>query len=233
MTTSPSGARTTRYLLACGLAAPLFVVVILIEGALRPDYASLHHFGSELALGDRGWVQIANFIAAGVLMLGFALGLRRALPTGRGSRAAPILIGVFGACLIVGGVFPTDPHPGYPPGTTAFGEPTLPGLIHDANIVPFYAAFTATALVLAWRFAAEPGRGGWMWYCIATAVLVLATFGAAAFLYDAQTQTGTYHGLWQRLNLALALGWFGLLARSLLREQTGRRVQVPVTSPRV
>ena len=154
-------ARRTRYLLACGLAPALFVAVLLADGATRPGYDPRHHFGSELSLGSRGWVQTTNFLLTGTLLLGFANGLRRALGSGRGAVAAPILTGVFGAALIVAGIFPTDPKPGYPPGAAGTTEATtVHGMIHDLNALPCFAALTATILVLAARFAGQPARRG-------------------------------------------------------------------------
>ncbi|SFB48694.1 Protein of unknown function [Amycolatopsis marina] len=218
-----SRARSTQLLLTCGLiVSMLFVGVILVEGALRAGYEPLHRFGSELALGERGWVQIANFVVSGLLVLGFALGLRRVLRDGLGSTAAPALAAVFGICLITGGVFVTDPKPGYPEGSAGTAEPTVHGLIHDANPIPFYLSLIALICVLARRFATEPGGRPWMWFCVATAIAVPVTFAIAAGLYDAESQTGTYHGLWQRINLAISLGWFGVVAmRFLPRYATG------------
>ena len=70
----------TTALLVCGaIAGPLFVIAFLIEGATRADYNPLRHPVSSLALGDNGWTQTANFIITGLLMLAFAVGLRRAL----------------------------------------------------------------------------------------------------------------------------------------------------------
>ncbi|MBB4935538.1 hypothetical protein F4561_006432 [Lipingzhangella halophila] len=220
MSGAPVRRRATWALLACGLAVPLFVVVLLVEGAFRPDYASLHRFGSELSLGERGWVQTTNFVVTGVLLLGFALGLRRALATGRGSSAVPVLTAIVGASLVVGGLFATDPAIGYPAGSTPPAEPTLSGRIHDGNVVPFYLALTAVIAVLAWRSAVEPGARWWMWYCVATAVLVPVTFGFAAAQVDDVTGVGTFHGLWQRVSLAIGLGWFGALALRLMRRCT-------------
>lgn len=221
--------RSTRLLLGCGLVVPvLFVGVILVEGALRPGYEPWHRFGSELSLGERGWVQIANFVVSGLLVLGFAFGLRRVLRDGRGSTAAPVLAAIFGTCLIVGGVFVLDPKPGYPEGSTGTAEPTVHGLIHDGNPVPFYLSLIGLMCVMAWRFAAEPGGRGWMWFCVATAIAVPVTFAIAAGLYDAESQTGRYHGLWQRINLTISLGWFGVVsvwARCQRRDGTRRVVR--------
>lgn len=213
----------TRPLLFCGLLVPLFVVVIVVEGALRADYASLHRFGSELALGDRGWVQATNFIATGVLVLGFALGLRRTLAGDRGGVAAPLLATAFGLSLMAGGIFPTDPKPGYPAGSTGTSEPTLSGTIHDANPVPFYLSLIALVVVLTWRFSKTDGSRPLMWYSAATAVLIPVTFMASAGQFDMETQSGLYHGLWQRINLGLSLGWIGVVAGYFLWRTTPRR----------
>ena len=162
---SQDHARQTRWLLVCGLAPALFVAVLLVEGATRTGYDPVHHFGSELSLGSGGWVQVINFIVTGMLVLGFAVGLRRTLGTGRGSVSAPILTGVFGVSLIVAGIFTTDPKPGYPPGTAGTTEAiTVPGTIHDLNGLLSFAALTAIILVFAARFLGLPGRRGWGWW---------------------------------------------------------------------
>lgn len=75
----------TRMLLLCGaLGGPLFVVAFIIEGATRADYDPLRHPVSSLALGDSGWMQTTNFFVMGLLMLAYAVGLRRAFRPPRG-----------------------------------------------------------------------------------------------------------------------------------------------------
>lgn len=92
----------TKRLLTCGaIASPLFVVTFLIEGATRADYNPLQHPVSSLALGDFGWIQITNFIVTGLLLLAFAIGLRRALQP---AFWRPLLIGVVGISLIGAGM---------------------------------------------------------------------------------------------------------------------------------
>ena len=75
-----------RLLLACGVIGPLLnSVVILVLGATRPGYNAWQIPDSNLELGEGGWIQITNYLITGALMLGFAIGLRRVLRTGRGS----------------------------------------------------------------------------------------------------------------------------------------------------
>src|SRR5207248_11124227 len=80
----------TRWLLGGGLiGAVLFVVVFLVEGATRPGYSAWRNFVSQLSLSDQGWEQVANFIVFGVLCVGFAVGVRRALASGKGAVGGP------------------------------------------------------------------------------------------------------------------------------------------------
>src|SRR5947209_19411369 len=90
----------TRLLFTGGVIGPLFLmVVMLIEGATRSGYDAWTMAGSSLSLSDQGWMQIANFIVSGLLILGFAVGLRQALRGGRGATWGPILIAAVRAGL--------------------------------------------------------------------------------------------------------------------------------------
>lgn len=218
--------RAHRYLLACGLATPLFVVVILVEGAFRPDYEPWHRFGSELALGDRGGVQTTNFVVTGLLVLAFAVGLRRALAGGRGAIAAPTLAALFGLSCVIGGVFPTDPSPGYPAGTVGVEEPTTAGMIHDANPALFYPSLLGLMLVIAWRFAAK--QRAWTWISIGGAILVIVTTVMFVSQFNMDTQSGEFHGLWQRINLAVCFGWIAAIAGRLLADSTNQESYRPL-----
>jgi hypothetical protein len=219
--------RTTRFLLACGLAPALFVVVLLVDGATRTGYQPLHHWGSELSLGDRGWLQVTNFIVTGICTMLFAVGLRRVLKPGKGAFAGPALTGIFGFCLVIAGVFATDPVPGYPPGNTV-AQHSLPGFIHNANALPTFAALALAPLVLVRRFAGEPGWRGFMWYSLASGLLTLVAFFLAIRAEAIAQQTGTLatslHGLWQRISIGLGFGWFSVLAVLMLRAVARRPV---------
>lgn len=103
-----SAAARTRRLLTCGaVAGPLFVGVTALEVLTREGFDLRRHGISLLSLGDRGWIQVANFVVAGALSIGFGFGVRRRL--GRGA-AVPLIWG-YGAGLITTGVFLVDPEP--------------------------------------------------------------------------------------------------------------------------
>ena len=109
-------ARITRSLLGYGvIAGPFYVVVALAQALTRDGFDLSRHAWSLLANGEGGWIQIANFIATGLMTVAAAVGLRRALPDGR-RFWAPLLIGGYGVSLVLAGVFRADAVQGFPVG---------------------------------------------------------------------------------------------------------------------
>jgi hypothetical protein len=217
-----------RVLLACGFAPLMFFVVILLDGALQPGYDAVNRWGSELSNGDWGWVQIANFIVTGLLTMVFATGVRRALGSGPGSAAIPFLTGVLGFNLIVGGVFVTDPNPGFPLGVQSPAEPTLHGWIHNLNLFPAWTALTMAILMAAYRAIARREGATWILITIAAGILTPLTLYVAAQSFSMDTLSGEGHGLWQRISQAIGFGWYALYSARLLRDS---RHSSPVETP--
>ena len=91
-TTSTTTDGTRRLLGAGFIAGPIFVCTAAIQVLTRDGFDLRRHPLSMLALGEHGWIQVINFILAGVLSLIFALGVARRLPDGPGSRWAPRLL---------------------------------------------------------------------------------------------------------------------------------------------
>jgi len=205
-----------RLLLACGAIGPLlFIVVFLIEGAIRPDYSAWYNFVSSLSLGGQGWIQITNFLICGALVFCFAIGLRRVLYPGKGSTWAPILLGIFGLCLIGAGFFVTDPMFGYPPGAPS--TPTLHGILHGVFSLVGFISLPAACFVLARRFVGDPAWHGWAFYSIATGILVVVFFFAAGVV--ASPNLNAPAGLIQRLSIITGWGWIALLALRLMSKR--------------
>src|SRR6476619_359892 len=108
---APAVARRTTGLttLAGIVAGPFFLGLILLNTWLSRDF--LHSIGwqltggksvpypSCLALGPHGWMQVGAFLITGLLVIAFALGLRRVLPRRRLSTAGVALLTAFGAAL--------------------------------------------------------------------------------------------------------------------------------------
>ncbi len=198
MTTSSTLRRTqTRLGLTGGLVAgPLFLIVVALQMLTREGFDLSRHPISLLSVGDFGWVQMANFVVAGVLAIGFAVAARRPLRPGRGSTWAPIFLGIHGIGLIAGGIFAADPALGFPPGTPD-GIPasfSWHGTLHAFAPPIAFLALVASCIVLARRFAAD-GEGRWTAYSLATAVV--------AFILSAPVGPGFS----VRLAIAVVVGW--------------------------
>jgi hypothetical membrane protein len=172
-TRTPSGlsqATATRFLLAGGtIAGPLFIVASLVQAFTRPGFDLLRMAISMLTLGDAGWIQRANFIVCGVLVLACAAGLRRAL---RGATWGPLLYAGYGAGLFTAGLFTPDPALGFPAGAPAGNPDTYSwhAMIHTVAFFVAFISLIAACVVVAVRFA-RTGRRGWAAYSAATAVL--------------------------------------------------------------
>jgi len=151
-----------RRLLACGaVAGPLFVSAVVVQALTRPGFSLTRNAASLLDDGPWGWVQTANFIVTGMLLMVAAAGLRRALCNGRGRRWAPRLLAITGAGLIGGGIFHPDPSTGYPPGTPphASAISSWHGALHQACGSAAFLALIVFCIVLARRHRAAGRRG--------------------------------------------------------------------------
>jgi hypothetical protein len=166
---------TTRNLLRCGVAAgPVFVGVTALHVLTREGFDLRRHPISLLSVGGLGWIQILTFAVSGVLVMAFAVGLRRALHPGRAGTFGPVLMGLFGLGLIAGGVFVADPALGFPPGTPDGIPQTMSwhAAVHGvAPIVAFNALIIVTC-VFARRCAGERAWG-WFAYSLATGLVCL------------------------------------------------------------
>ena len=215
-----AGDPTARALVAAGVAAgPLFVIIAAVQTVTREGFDLSRHPLSLLSLGDQGWIQIANFIVAGVLMLAFALGTHRSLGDGPGRVWAPMLFGLYGVGLVLGGAFTADPALGFPLGTPD-GYPTewtFHGTVHAFAAPLAFLALVAVTFVVARRLAWEGHRTAAAWSrVIGVACLLLCLpFGPAMSV---------------RLFVGVALGfaWITAYGISLLR---GSRDQAPAALP--
>ncbi|MCX5211961.1 DUF998 domain-containing protein [Kitasatospora sp. NBC_00240] len=164
-TTAPAAAaRTagTRTLLACAVvAAPLWAVVSLTQALCREGFDLTRHPLSALGNGSLGWLQIANFLLAGLLTVLGATGLRRVMRGTPGGTWAPRLVRVFGLGMIAAGVFVMDPADGFPVGTPAGPPATLSpgGYGHMAAGSIAFTALIAACYVLGRHFSRAGRRG--------------------------------------------------------------------------
>ena len=183
--------RVTKSLLGYGvIAGPVYVVASLTQALTRDGFALSRHEWSLLADGSHGWIQITNFIVTGLMVIAFAVGLRRALTPEDGNVVAgidrtgacwaPRLIAVYGLGLIAAGVFRADPAFGFPIGTPPGAAPvSWHGLLHFASAGVGFSCLAVACFVLARRYVAER-RPGWAVWSRLTGVLFLAGFALVA-----------------------------------------------------
>ena len=118
VTTTPADARTRtrRQLAALAVGFPLWAAVSVAQAATREGFDILRHPLSLLSTGDLGWLQITNFVVAGVLALVGARGLRTAMRDTPGGVWAPRLVAAAGIGLLAAGPLVMDPGANFPVG---------------------------------------------------------------------------------------------------------------------
>jgi hypothetical protein len=171
-TTVSSTPATTRALLSCAIVAgPLWAVVSLAQAITRAGFDLTRHPLSALSNGSLGWLQIVNFLVAGVLTVAGAVGLRQAMHGAPAARWAPRLVGANGIGMFAAGVFVMDPADGFPAGTPA-GMPeslTWHSYGHMAAGSVAFVALIAACYVLGRHFSRAGNR------CHAVASRIAAT----------------------------------------------------------
>src|SRR5689334_11849625 len=124
----------SRSLLRFGIiAGPFYLGVGIAQGLLREGFDFARHPLSVLANGSWGWIQTANFVLSGLMVLAASVGFGGVL--GPKSRAFRWTLTGYGLGMLMGAIFPADPVDGFPPGTP-LGMPTsisTTGLMHFAS----------------------------------------------------------------------------------------------------
>lgn len=207
--------RLTNILLGCGtILAPLFYIVVLLQMATRSGFDITKHAISGLSNGDLGWVQITNFILTGTLAMLLAVGVRRALRGTKAGTWAPILLGVYGAGMIVAGLFPPDPSMGFPDGAPEGMPATIStsSVLHSVGFFTAFSSLVATCFVFGRRLIAL-GQRGWGIYSNATGVAapILIALGTAVLVDSA--------GVFFFTVGVVSFGWLSAVSALLLAER--------------
>lgn len=188
----------TRSLLGFGiLAGPFYLALSIGQGLVREGFDFGRHSLSMLANGAGGWIQTANFLLTGAMVVAAAVGLRRALaPAGRGMTW--MLIG-YGICILAAAIFPADPMDGFPVGTPA-GFPTTISSVGMLHFGFGALGFTllGVACLFAWRTAALRS--------IATLSLVAGLLVLIGFYGGMAAPSIGIAGIW----VTVVVGWIWL-----------------------
>ena len=175
-TTSPD-----QILLVCGAAAgPLYVTLGVIQMLIRPGYDPTRHDLSLMSNGELGWIQIANFVMTGLLVIAGTVGMRHVLRGSQGGTWGPLLVSIYGLGLIGAGIFVADPALGFPPGTPADAhEISGNGIMHFVAGGIGFLALIAACFVFARRFSKLQQRGLALFSVLTGIVFFAAFFGIA------------------------------------------------------
>ncbi len=146
-TTRPS---TTRPLLtAAAIAGPFFYAVAIAQMLTRDGFDLRLHPISQLATGSLGWIQMISFVLTGLGVIALAIARRRLITEGTGRRAVPLFLGLFGAGLVIAGLFPMDPQNGFPvgapEGTVAMSWHSV---VHSVGAAVAFTALAVACIVL-------------------------------------------------------------------------------------
>jgi hypothetical protein len=202
----------TKLLLTGGvLAGPIYILIGIAQILTREGFDITRHPLSMMSLGDLGWIQIANFIVTGLLVIAGAIGLRRLAAADKRLRRGALLLGIFGLGVFGGGLFVTDPALGFPPGTPDTYPETMSwhGLLHFIFGQIGFLALIIASFVYA-RYFATSGLRGWAMFSALTGALFLCA------IISTVATAGGDASLWALLALyaAVLLAWIWLSALS-------------------
>jgi len=151
--------RVTRSLLGYGvLAGPFYVVVSLAQALTRPGFDLTRDEWSLLATGPSGWIQVANLVLSGLMVIAAAVGMRRT-----GLKWGPLLLTGYGLGMVGAGIFTADPHD---------GSQSTHGMLHFVFGGAGFLCLVAACFVLA--------RTTMPWFSRITGVVFLAAFAGIA-----------------------------------------------------
>lgn len=218
VTSVAANGTTARLLTAGAIAGPAFILVALVQAFTRDGFDWASHPTSMLALGDLGWIQVANFVIVAAMYFAAAVGFRRTLRGGPAGTWAPILVGTFAVALLIAGVFPTDAGLGFPKGAPAgFPEFSWHGIVHSVGPSIGINAMFVSFFVFA-RYFAKSKQTRWKIMSIVAGVAGIALGGSVN-----ATGAGTIADPFNFLPLwfAMMLGWsyLSLLSWKLNRDR--------------
>jgi hypothetical protein len=174
------------------------VLTFLLLGALAPGYDALRETISALEFTSLGFAQRINFFVFGLLLMIFAVALRRELGAGRGAVLIPTFQFLSGVGVVGDAIFIHEP----------------------LHLVCDLITFNSALLVLflfAWRCSGDSRWHDWTAHSILTALLMMAfltAFGVANHL-------GGPAGTFEKLASLTRTSWSVLLVTKLY---SGRRL---------
>ncbi len=193
-----------KVLALSGVAGPvLFTTLVMVCGALRPDYSHATQFISEL--GETGGshsslMNVVGFIPSGILLTIFGASLALLFPRTGLSLAAAALVGIFGLGIAGAGVYSCDlgcPRQGIS------SEATLHRLV---SVTAFLSGIVGSG-IYAYLFRGVASWRSLWWYSAASSAAALVLL----LVLNASVESRAFTGVWQRLFLATLYLWCAIV----------------------
>jgi hypothetical membrane protein len=190
--------RTLARLTLAGVA--VYVAVDVLLAFLRPGYSLVYNAESDYGRGPWFWVMDLNFLLRCALSLALAAALITIVKPGGTLRTGLALLVTWAITSGLLAFFADDIE-----GQPVHGS----GVVHLALAFVAFTGVTAGTIVLSCALRSDPD-----WRSASTALLVVSLAGAVAYLLLGAA-IGHQHapgGLYERIFLALELGWIALAA---------------------
>ena len=199
-----------------GILAPIsFVGVFSLEGLLRSGYDPMSMYISALSLGNRGWIQISNFMVFGLLLWIFTFGLSKEFQTGKAARVGRIILSIISILFFISGPFVMDPA------ETPANQMSFHGLIHGISGGIVFLLMPIVIFVFLRAFRSDKRWQTFVWW---TFILgTIEALGVIAFIYvskipASQKIYATWLGGFQRSALIPFMVWVTLFGIEMLRK---------------
>ena len=204
-------------LAAAGILAPLiFTAAALVQSLLRADHSLVALPISALAVGPSGWVQDANFVLCGVLLVAYAIGLHLGIHPARLGVLGPAFLVLGGVGVVLAGVFPAVDASG------AFSEEQV------GHTVASFMAFLGTGIgfvVLSRRLVRDPRWRSLATYTLASGIAIVVLI--FAFEPLAETPGTPLHPWLGLFEWMIVVVWFACtIVLSLRLRRVARAVDV-------
>lgn len=205
------------FLVAGAISAPMAVLVIAIDGFLRPGYSPISQVVSDLGIGQDAWILNTTLVVFGLLCMLFALGFSHAMRTSIGRRsvlASTSLLVLTGAGFVIDGLF-TEYNPADP-------QATLHDTLHTLGFFVAFGGLSIALLLIGLHLRKKRAWRSYGWYALISSLvmLLLIVLFLLIILPDALPAASMQVvGLTERLLLVVACAWpavtgYRLLARS-------------------
>jgi hypothetical membrane protein len=180
-----------------GIVGPLlFVLIVIVQSVLQPDYGQVELPISALAAWPGGWLQSTNFFVFGILTIAFAIGLHLGVRPSRAGALGPALLVLSGVGLLIAGAFPWR---------EVEGDFVVPAGHRLGAILSFLGAGSGL-IVVSRRMAADPKWGGVATYALASGIAIVVLFVVTfALVMPPGAPLHSWGGFVQRVTL---LVWF-------------------------